>query len=181
MPHMKKDEDDVHKVKNIIESLMSFFKSRDPSDPLSNIASGMKTTDDIADHLLTAKQKGNDVLTTFIEKGLQTGDVDLFAQLPNAELQTFQNLVMSKKTKAAESDIIVIKADRGVFNRMVVIAQHRRMSMQYVFKYPLGPLPWSIATPDGAPAETFSLQVAAILIIGGKSNQVISILMGLFT
>ena len=42
------------------------------------------------------------------------------------------------------------------------------MSMQDVFKYPFGPLPWSIETSDGAPAKTFSLQVAAILFIGGK-------------
>ena len=76
-------------------------------------------------------------------------------------------MVMSKKTKAAESDI-VIKADRGLFARMDVIAQHRRMSMQDVFKYPFGPLPWSISTSNGVPAKTFSLQVAAILIIGGK-------------
>ena len=60
-----------------------------------------------------------------------------------------QNLVKSKKTEAPES-YIVIKADRGLFARMVVIAQHRWMSMQYVLKYPFGPLPWSIATPDGA-------------------------------
>ena len=86
VPHMKKDEDDVHKVMDTIKSWMNPFKSRDPNKPLSNIASGVKTTDEIADHLLTAEQKGNDVFTTFLEKRLQTSDVDLFAQLPNAEL-----------------------------------------------------------------------------------------------
>ena len=37
------------------------------------------------------------------------------------------------KTKATESDII-IKADRGLFARMNVIAQHRHMNMQDVLK-----------------------------------------------
>ena len=37
---------------------------------------------------------------------------------------------------------------------MVVIAQHRRMNMKEVLQCPLGPLPWSLATPDGAPAKT---------------------------
>ena len=110
----------------------------------------------LADHLLTADKKGNDAFTTFVEKRLQTSDVDLFAPLQKAKLQTFQNLVKSKKIKAAENDII-IKADRDLFIRMVVIAQHRRMNMQDVLKYPLGPLPWSIAIPDGAPAKTANL------------------------
>ena len=51
---------------------------------------------------------------------------------------------------------------------MVIIAQHMWMSMQDVLKYPFGPLPWSIATSDGVSAKTFSLQVAAILMISGK-------------
>ena len=79
VPHMKKDEDDVQKVMNTIESWMNPFKSRDPNEPLSNIAFGMITTDDIVDHLLAAEQKGNDVFTTFVEKRLQIRGVDLFA------------------------------------------------------------------------------------------------------
>ena len=112
VPRMKKDEDDVHKVKNTIQSWENPFKSRDPNAPLSNIASGVNATDDIADHLLTADQKDSDALTTFVEIRLQTIDVDLFAPLPKAKLQTFQNLVKSKKSKADENDII-IKADRA--------------------------------------------------------------------
>ena len=76
---------------------MNPFKSRDRNEPLSNIASGVKATDDIADHLLTADQKGNDAFTTYVEKILQTSDVDLFAPLPKAKLKTFQNLVKCKK------------------------------------------------------------------------------------
>ena len=154
-------------------------KSRTPlrdgrthSKPRSIIASAVKAADDIADHLLTADQKGNDALTTFIERRLQTSDVDLFAPLSKAELQTFQNLVKSKKIKAAENDII-IKADRGLFGRMVVIAQHRRMNMQDVLKYPLGPLPWSIATPDGAPAKTGKATLLHILDVKAEAVEVV--------
>ena len=37
---------------------------------------------------------------------------------------------------------------------MVVIAHHRQMNMQEVLTYPLGPLPWSLATADGEPTKT---------------------------
>ena len=53
---------------------------------------------------------------------------------------------------------------------MVVIAQHRRMNMQDVLKYPLGPLPWSIATPDGAPAKTG--KATLLHILDGKAKAV---------
>ena len=65
VPRMKKDEDDVHKVKNTIERWENPFKSRDPNEPLSIIASAVKAADDIADHLLTADQKGNDAFHHF--------------------------------------------------------------------------------------------------------------------
>ena len=77
VPRMKKDEDDIHTVQNTIESWVNPFQSRDRNEPLPNIASGVKATDDIADHLLTADQKGNDAFSTFVEKILQKIDADL--------------------------------------------------------------------------------------------------------
>ena len=121
---MNKDEDDVNKAMDTIESWMNPFKSRDQNKPLSNIASGVKATYNIVDHFLTVEQKSNGAFTTFvqIEKRQQTSDVDLFAPLPKAKLQTFQKS-KSKKTNVAESDI-VIKADRGLLARIVIIAQN---------------------------------------------------------
>ena len=57
-PRMKKDDDDVHKVMDIIASWINPFNSRDMTEPLLNIAS-----DGITDDLLTAKQKGTDALS----------------------------------------------------------------------------------------------------------------------
>ena len=55
---------------------------------------------------------------------LYSSQADLYAPLAKTALKTFRNLVKSKKTKAATTDV-VIKADRGLFVKMVVIAQHR--------------------------------------------------------
>ena len=74
VPNKKKDKDDVHKV-------MDPFKSRDPIKSLSNIAFGVKSSDDIADHLLDAEQWDNNAFTTLVEKRLQTSDVDFLAPL----------------------------------------------------------------------------------------------------
>ena len=167
-PRMKKDEDDVHKVLDIIASWVNPFNPRDMTEPLLNIASGVAATDGITDDLLTAKQKGTDAFITFVQKRLQTSEVDLFAPLPKSSLRTFGNQVKSVRIKSAATD--VIKADRGLFARMIVIAQHRQMNMQDVLKYPLGPLPWSLATPDGTPAKT--TKATLLHILEGKAEAV---------
>ena len=37
---------------------------------------------------------------------------------------------------------------------MIVIAEARQLSMKEVFSHPLGPLPWSLAAPDGSLKKT---------------------------
>ena len=167
-PLMKKDEDDVHKVMDIIASWINPFNSRGMTEPLLNIASGVAATDGITDDLLTAKQKGTDAFVTFMQKRLQTSEVDLFAPLPKSSLQAFGNQVKSMRIKSAATN--VIKADRGLFARMIVIAQHWQMNMQDVLKYPLEPLTWSLATPDGTPAKT--TKATLLHILEGKAEVV---------
>ena len=118
---MKKDENDVH---NTIESWVNPFKSRKSTEPLVNIASAVKATDSITDDLLTAEKKGNAAFVRFVEKRLKSNEIDFYAPLPKSNLHTFGNLVKSWTVKSTAT-AVVLKADRGVFARMVVIAQHR--------------------------------------------------------
>ena len=90
----------------------------------------------------------------------------LYAPLPKSNLQTFGNLVKSRTVKSTATAVIV-KADRGWFARMVVIAHHRQ---QVALTYPLGPLPWSLATADGAPTNTAKSGLLHILV--GKAQPV---------
>ena len=53
----------------------------------------------------------------------------------------------SKKTKE-------IKAERNVFGQLVVLALKHDINMKSVLSFPLGPVPWALATADGLPAKT---------------------------
>ena len=153
-PRMKKDENDVHKALYAIESWVNRFKSRNAIEPLVNIASAVKATDSITDDIRTAEKKGNTAFVSFVEKRLKSNEIDcLYAQFPKSNLQTFGNLVKSRTVKSTAT-AVVVKADRGWFARMVVIAHHRQMNMLEVLTYPLGPLPCSLATADSAPTKT---------------------------
>ena len=46
---------------------------------------------------------------------------------------------------------------------MTVIAQTRSMDMQEVLKYPLGLLPWSLASTDGTIAKTVKSKLAELV------------------
>ena len=126
-----------------IESWVNPFKSRNATEPLVNIASAVEATDSITDDLRTAEKKGNAAFVSFMEKRLKSNEIDyLYAPLPKSNFQTFGYLVKSRTVKSTAT-AVVVKADRRVFARMVVIAHHRQMNMQEVLTYPLGPLPWS--------------------------------------
>ncbi|CAI9735361.1 Hypothetical predicted protein [Octopus vulgaris] len=152
-PCLKKDEGDIKKVMDMIESWVNPFEMKNTADSLINIAPGVKATDDITEDILSAEEKGANVFSSFVQKRLCSSQTDFYSPLAKTALETFRNLVKSKKTKGTTTDI-VIKADRGLFAKMVVIAQHRQMNMKEVLQYPLGPQSWPLATPDGAPAKT---------------------------
>ena len=146
-----------------IESWVNPFKSRNETEPVVNIASAVKATDSITDYLRTAEKKGNAAFVSFVEKRLKSNEIDnLYTPLPKSNLQTFGNLVKPRKVKSTVT-AVVVKADRDWFARMVVIAHHRQMNMQEVLTYPLGPLPWSLATADGAPTTTAKSALLHIL------------------
>ena len=53
----------------------------------------------------------------------------------------------AKKTKE-------LAAERNVFGQLVLLAMDHELCMEKVMSYPLGPVPWSLATADGAPVKT---------------------------
>ena len=63
--------------------------------------------------------------------------------------------ILNKKTNVnvkGKEEILV--ADRKLFGRLAVIAQSRSLNMGEVLQYTLGPVPWSLASPDGSLAKT---------------------------
>ena len=98
-----------------------------------------------------------------MEKTLKSNEIDyLYAPFPKSNLQTFGNPVKSRTVKPTAT-AVAVKADRGLFARMVVIAHHRQMNMQEVLTYPRGTLSWSLATADGAPTKTATSALLHIL------------------
>ena len=75
-------------------------------------------------------------------------EVPFHDRIPKMRLSTFASLSLSTVKICGKE--VVLKADRELFDRLIVTAQTREIDLHEVFAYPLGPVPWSLASADGS-------------------------------
>ena len=147
---IKRDEEDVKKVFEVIRNWCNPFE---PSAELLSISSGYVASESMKQDLLLAKEKGTTALTAFIEERLVKTSTGFFQTLPKLKLGSFRDA--QKKTSVAAGDRnVIIRADRNLFARLLVIGQSRQMDLKDLLTHELGPLPWSLASSDGSLAKT---------------------------
>ena len=72
----------------------------------------------------------------------------------------------------------ILKADRSLVGRMIVIAQSRQLNMRAMCVHPLDPMPWALATSEGLKtnkavlAHHFQKGAALAECIPDKSGQI---------
>lgn len=59
--------------------------------------------------------------------------------------------------------MIILKADRSLFGRIIVMAQGRSLKMENILSHPLGPLPWALSISDGLLRKTNKASLATSL------------------
>jgi hypothetical protein len=148
---MQEDEAVVQRIAACVENWINPFHS---DEQLYHLASGLVATEEVKADLLNAHDRGLKTLRTFAEERLEEdGTKDFYATLPQLQLKTFSS--MGKNNRGSEAiQASVLKSTRDLFGRLLVIGQTRELSMEKLLSYPLGPLPLSIATPDGGPIKT---------------------------
>jgi hypothetical protein len=112
-------------------------------------------TEDVSEQLLRAEEIGEQAYQNFMTASIPFGksSAAFFKPLKKQNLKTFTNMKSTTKIRTPKVDL-VLKCDRGVFARMAIIAQIRQLDLREVFSFPLGPLPWALAAPDGSLRKT---------------------------
>jgi hypothetical protein len=77
----------------------------------------------------------------------------IFDPIKKLKLSTFSNMNKIKTCKV-NSKMIPTQASKELFAKISLVAQIRSLDMRSVFKFPLGPLPWSLADPIGTLKKT---------------------------
>ena len=116
------------------------------------LSTGKMASEDVAGDLLQAKHLGVRAFQSFSKKRLEANPLKIrfHDSMSKAILKTFKHMNKKVELRKETAKEIVLKADRTLFAQMIVIAEARQLSMKEVLSHPLGPLPWSLAAPDGS-------------------------------
>ena len=68
--------------------------------------------------------------------------------------KTFQNCQKSVSVKTSKQQKVQIVAQRNIFGQLLMLSTDDELDLQKVLAYPLSPIPWALATPDGLPTKT---------------------------
>ena len=151
-PRIAKDEKSVASVQSLIESWNNLF---DQSQELSSISTAQKVPLNVANDLMRARQVGErayqQLKTERIESS--TPKTKFHDPLELNKLKTFASLA-KQKTVNSNGRALILKADRSLFGRMMIIGQSGKIEVRELLCHSLGPLPWALATPEGFPRKT---------------------------
>ena len=138
------DEECTHRSYDLIKEWGTPFCE---NTRLIHLSSGLECTNEVESDMVDAEKKGKEASVTFLEKRIESNELDLYIAIPKMKLKTFASMKM-KKTCSIKERNITLRADRGVFARLLVICGKREISLKDVFAYSLGPIPWSLAMLD---------------------------------
>ena len=146
---LQKDEE---LVTSVGETLANWTNPFECNTDLMNIATGTAASKGVAKDLKNAQTKGKADYTTFKRERLESNEPTkkFHDSMKKASLKIFGSAAKKRKTKCADGRSVILKADRWLFGRMIVMGQSRNLNLKDLMCFPLGPLFWSLAIPDGS-------------------------------
>ena len=158
---IKTDENAVSAVVDLVQGWINPFADK---QELVCISTAKATPKDITSDLLKAHEIGKQSYTNFKKERLEKDppDKDFHDKIKLNKLKTFSSMCKKKEVKSS-GRAIILRADRSLFGRIIVMSQARSLQMEEIFRHPLGPLPWSLSTPDGLLRKTNKASLAAAL------------------
>ena len=160
-PRMVKDEKAVSAVQNLIDSWNNPFAEDQNFVIISTVK---EAPDDVRWDLLQAQSIGEEEYQKFKRERLESTPpkVKFHNSLKLKKLKTFSSLSKEKKIKTT-GRAVILKADRTLFTRMIILGQSQKIDVRDLLSHSLGPLPWALATPAGLPRKTNKAALAAQL------------------
>ena len=117
------------------ETITSMFLNPFSDMELVSLSSGVVTTEKVTSHLLAAEGRGETEMLKFIDERLVN--------------QTTGNVFHNAEEVNQGEDQWKDRTQSDIFGKIALIQQTRKLDLKEVFCYPLGPIPWSIATSAG--------------------------------
>ncbi|GFR95662.1 hypothetical protein ElyMa_000950000 [Elysia marginata] len=142
-------------VKSVVHSFESFTNPFDivGYDKLVSLSSGVEATEEVTKDILSIEKGGQEMYENFIQTRLIDKSVSFHAPISRNKKKTFAHLQSTVKVKTSKKNEVKITAQRNLFGQLLMLSQENDLDIQKVMEYPLGPVPWALATPDGMPMK----------------------------
>jgi len=148
-----KEELAVHKMIIAFQNFINPFEVPNVHK-LYCISSGRPVSDEIAIDLLSVDKQGTNAYNSFVQERLVQKKVSFHAPIKRLKLKTFASMAVKTAVTSSAKKTKELVAERNVFGQLILLAMKHELCMEKVMSYPLGPVPWSLATADGAPVKT---------------------------
>ena len=153
-----KDERDVDEIQKCFKSgllanpfAVNSCEKDDHPSPLINLATGVILPEDATTRLLNAAKLGKEQLQDFVEKRLNTNEINFWEPLHKLNISTFRMTTKKVSLKRANEQTVSIAGDRLLFGRLLVAARNRDIDMKELLSYELSAVP---AHSDGNMRKT---------------------------
>ena len=147
---MKRDEEDVCRVVSVVDAMINPFDGS--HNELLHVSSGVVASKDVTECYIKAYERGDKEVVTYCKERLQ-GSPDIFAPIKKIKTKTFKSMNKVLHTKA-QGKQVSLQADRNLFQRLLIIANVRKLDIEKMLTFNLGPLPLSLAHQDGSMSKT---------------------------
>ena len=152
---IKKNEIDVNKITVAFQQFTNPFQiGGTMKDVLLCISSGKPASLVVTEHLLRYDEMGNNAVEAFIKDRLQEKKVKFHEPMKKLKLHTFKAMSVKKSLTTTQKKTVQVRAERDLLGRLLMLSQEHSISLKKLFAYPLGPIPWAIATADGGMVKT---------------------------
>lgn len=147
-----KDNEDLEKLVGGIQSTMNPFEM-ETDDNLYSLSTGIKVSEDIKTDMLSIQEKGNDWHKEFLDGCLSDG-ARFEKAIPRCKVKNFASAAVTAKLKTKEQKVIELQGTRNSFGRLLYLSTQENLNLSVVFRYPLTPVPLSLAHVDGTMNKT---------------------------
>jgi len=157
---MKRSDEEVQQVMSTFEHFINPFQtSEDQQTQLFCLWSGQPALHKVAENLPQYVKAGEKAAKEFIETRILSSEVKFGMKMKKLKLNTFQAMAAKCTLTSAKKKTVQVKAEINFLGSLLLLSQRHDVSLERIFQYPLGPIPWAFATADGALVKKTKAQI----------------------
>ena len=150
---IRRSENEVQKLVSAFGQFMNPFDI-DQHDSLFCLSSGKPASDSVEKDLLVYVETGEKATDNFIKNRLIEKNLKFHDTIKKQNLKTFKCMATKRQLSTTQKKTVQVRAERNLLGRLLLLSQEHNLDLEKLFSYPLGPIPWSLATADGGLAKT---------------------------